>query len=517
MILQQQLPVPVWGTAPPGAMVSVYFAGQNLTTTADEEGKWMVKLEPLEASWTERTMVIQGPNSTITLSGILVGEVWLCAGQSNMAERFVEEKGRRIDPEVFEKNLSGFRFSPGYKDSCWYILSPDTQNRLSCVAFYFGMKLYEELSIPIGLIVRSWSGTPIQSWMPASAAEEIREALNIPKGWNEGDLLERQPGVQFDQQIDPIIPVAMRGVIWYQGERNAKTHTGWEYRYLLPYLIETWRELWAARARMERRNFPFYYVQVPTQESPVDAEWPWLRDAMRRALDLTENTGMAVFYDYGPSLHPENKKPAGERLALWALAKDYGYENIVCSGPLLDKVERVGRKLVLSFKYVGDGLRSASGGNKLKFFEIAGEDGVYVPARAWIEGDTVIVENETVSKPVYVRYLFKKPVPDPEVSLINAEGLPASPFMTDDFEYDDDLIIFPTPDDVKTFCPGEHGSIKGGHPNLMVLGRGDNPPEPPEVVPDPGYEFIGWVAFPSEFEVTAQYRSSSANRSSINR
>ena len=507
MVLQQGLPVPVWGVAPPGAKVSVSFAGQNITTTADAEGKWMVVLEPLEASWTERTMIIQGPNNTITLSGILVGEVWLCSGQSNMQERFNAEKGRRIDPEVFEKDLSGFRFSPGPEDSSWYILTPDTQYRCSCVAFYFGMKLYEELGVPVGLIIRSLGGTPIQAWMPKSTAEEIRKALNIPEGWNEENKPERFPGAQFDKQIDPIIPVAMRGVIWYQGERNARTHTGWEYRYLLPTLIETWRELWARAAGTEPRKFPFYYVQVPTQGVQPDAEWPWLRDAMRRALDLTENTGMAVFYDYGPSLHPENKQPAGERLALWALAKDYGRKDLVYSGPLLDKVERKGSMLVLHFRHVGSGLRSTSGGQELKFFEIAGNDGVYVPAKAWIvDDDAVVVMSPLVPEPVHVRYLFTKPEPDPEVSLINAEGLPASPFMTDDFDYDERLIIYPTPDDVKTFCPGEHGTLKGGCPNVMVIAYGDETPKPPEVIPDPGYEFIGWDSSLSPFEATAQYR-----------
>ncbi|NQT87773.1 9-O-acetylesterase, partial [bacterium] len=223
-------------------------------------------------------------------------------------------------------------------------------------------------------------------------------------------------------------------VIWYQGERNAKALTGWEYRHLLPFHIETWRELWADRAGLKPRKFPFYYVQAPTQESPVDGEWPWLRDGMRRALDLTENTGMAVFYDYGPSLHPGNKQPAGERLALWALAKDYGRKDLVHCGPLLDTVTIDGGKAVLTFKHVGGGLKSKSGGKSLEFFEIAGKDGKYVAADAVIEGDTVVVQSKQAPAPVYVRYLFRKPEPDPEVSLINAEGLPASSFITDDFK-----------------------------------------------------------------------------------
>ena len=429
MVLQRELPVPVWGAAAPGEKVSVSFDGQNLTTAADAEGKWMVKLKPLKTSKTGKTMTIKGSN-TITFSGVLVGEVWLCSGQSNMAGKFVKSKGRSIDPKAFEQDLSGFRFT---SRQGWTSLTPATQHLLSCVAYYFGIELYRELKIPIGLILRYNSGTPIQAWMPKDASEVIRKKLNIPEDWKD-NVAVRLPAAQFDDKIAPIVPVAFRGVIWYQGERNAKAQTGWEYRHLLPFHIKTWRELWAKRAGVKSRSFPFYYVQVPTQESPVDGEWPWLRDAMRRALDTTENTGMAVFYDYGPSLHPKNKQPAGKRLSLWALAKDYGRKNLVHCGPLLDKVQITGGKAVLTFKHVGGGLKNASGGKQLKFFEVAGKDGKYVAADARIEGDTVVVQNGRISEPVYVRYLFRKPEPNAEVSLINAEGLPASSFMTDDFK-----------------------------------------------------------------------------------
>jgi len=365
MVMQRGLPVPVWGTGAQGEKISVSFDGQHLNTTADGQGKWMVRLNPLKTSKTERKMTIKGSN-TITLSGILVGEVWLASGQSNMAGRFVKAKGRRIDPKVFKTDLSRFRFSN--INGGWHALSEKTQSLLSCVAFYFGIELYEALDVPIGLILRYNSGTPIQAWMPKDACEVIRKKLNIPADWND-TAANRLPGVQFDDKIAPIVPAAFRGVIWYQGERNAKAFTGWEYRHLLPHLIETWRGLWATRAGLAPRKFPFYYVQAPTQESPVDGEWPWLRDGMRRALDLTENTGMAVYYDYGPSLHPGNKQPAGERLALWALAKDYGRKDLVHCGPLLDTVTIDGGKAVLTFKHVGGGLKSKSGGKSLEFFE----------------------------------------------------------------------------------------------------------------------------------------------------
>lgn len=390
----------------------------------------MVRLAPLEASAKSRTMTVSGSN-TITFDDVLVGEVWLCSGQSNMAGRFVKSKGRAVDPDLFKKDLSGFRFSA--KNGGWRTLDEKSQTFISCVAYHFGIRIYEELDIPVGLIIRATSGSPIQSWMAASDAEEIRKKLNIPKDWGDPRKPDRA-ATEYRAWIDTIVPVAMRGVIWYQGERNAKTGTGGEYDDLLAFHVRTWRESWAERAGSKPRRFPFYYVQVPTQESPVDAEWPWLRDRMRRALDRIENSGMAVFYDHGPGLHPADKQPAGRRLSLWALAKDYGREDLVHCGPLLDGVDINGGTAVLSFRHVGGGLRNVSGGRGLKFFEIAGEDGRYVAADARIVGDTVVVRSGEIRKPVHVRYLFRKPKPDPEVSLINAEGLPASSFMTDDFK-----------------------------------------------------------------------------------
>jgi len=429
MVLQRELPVPVWGSASPGEDISVSFAGQELDATADDQGQWMVQLQPLETSNTNRTMIVRGSN-TIIFDRVLVGEVWLCSGQSNMAGKFVESKGRRIDPRVFDTDLSGFRFS---NQTGWHTLSQRSQNLISCVAYYFGIELYRELDIPIGLILRYNSGTPIQAWMPKEASEVIRKRLKIPEDWKDAQT-NRNPAVQFDDKIAPIVPVAFGGVIWYQGERNAKAETGYEYDDLLTFHIKTWRELWAERAGLEVREFPFYFVQVPTQESPVTGEWPWLRDRMRRALDKTENTGMAIFYDYGPGLHPENKEPAGQRLSLWALAKDYGRKDLVHCGPLLDQVQFDGDKAVLSFRHVGGGLKSKTGESNLKFFEIAGKDGNYVEAKSRIEEDTVVVQSKEVAAPAYVRYLFRKPEPNSEVSLINAEGLPASSFITDDFK-----------------------------------------------------------------------------------
>ena len=223
MVLQRELPVPVWGTAAPGEEVLVSFAGQEVATRAGENGKWMVRLAPLETSSKGKTLSVRG-NNTLTLSGVLVGEVWLCSGQSNMAGKFAPSKGRTVDATTFERDHSGFRFSS--KNGPWEAFTADTQARCSRVAYYFGMKLYGELGVPVGVINRATSGSPIQSWMAAEVAEEIRNESEIPFHW-------RDPGkpftaaTQYDVWIEPILPVCFRGVVWYQGERNTKTLTGW--------------------------------------------------------------------------------------------------------------------------------------------------------------------------------------------------------------------------------------------------------------------------------------------------
>lgn len=428
MVLQRELALPVWGMAEPEEEVTVKFAGQVKQTKADANGKWMVLLDPLVTSKQGQSLFVLG-NNRVELSGVLVGEVWLCSGQSNMADSFNSNKNRFIEPEYFEKGLAHMRVSTRHG---WTGIDEKTQRTISRVGFYFGEKLYRELDVPIGLILRYNSGTPIQAWIPEDDCEVIRKRLDIPSGWN--DVQEnRNPGVQFVDKIEPIVPVCFRGVIWYQGERNAKAQTGYEYRQLLPFMIENWRQLFARRADTPIRAFPFYYVQVPTQDAT--GEWPWLRDGMRRALGTTRNTGMAVFYDHGPSLHPHDKKFAGERLALWALAKDYGRSDLQYSGPLLESVRFRGSTAELSFDHVGERLSNPNGDNdNLAFFEIAGADGEYVPAAARIVDEQVHVTSSQISRPKFVRYLFRKSDPDPSVSLVNSAGLPASSFMTDDFK-----------------------------------------------------------------------------------
>ena len=391
----------------------------------------MLKLQPLKTSKVGRDLVIKSRN-TITYKNVVVGEVWLCSGQSNMAGRFSKSKGYSIEPEHFENDLSNFRVAVA--GIGWKVLTEKTQANVARVGFYFGIDLYKNIDAPIGLVLAAASSTPIQAWMPKDETERIRKKYGIREDWNGDNAPRANPELnaasQFQKKIELVSPMAMRGVIWYQGERNAKSWMGWEYRWMLTEMISIWRKYWAERAGEPVRDFPFYYVQVPVQDGVPAHQWVWLRDGMRRALDMSKNVGMAVFYDWGVDLHPDNKQPAGARLALWALAKDYG-KDIVYSGPLLDKVVYKGGKATVSFNHVGGGLKSKDGSSELKFFEIAGADGKYVEAKAVIKGDVVVVSSSAVSKPAGVRYLFVKKTPDATLSLINAEGLPASPFMTD--------------------------------------------------------------------------------------
>ena len=470
MVLQRDLPVPIWGTANPREKVTVNFAGQQHSTNADDNGDWMIKLNPLKTSAVGNKLTVKGTNELI-LSDVLVGEVWLCSGQSNMADSFNKSKNRFIPDDILNSDLSGFRVS---NKRGWESINEKSQQSISRVGFYFGLELYRKLNIPIGLVLRYNSGTPIQSWIPKMQSEVIRKRLNIPADWNDAQA-NRNPAVQFEDKIRPIIPFAFRGVVWYQGERNAKAFTGWEYKELLPFLIQTWRETWAKSAQVETRKFPFYYVQVPTQanlstnrSAATSNEWPWLRDGMRRALDLSENTGMAVFYDYGPSLHPHEKRYAGERLSLWALAKDYGKTDLVYSGPLLKTFSIDNKQATLTFDHVGSGLANAEEGDRLNYFEISGADGEYFDADARIADDAVIVSSPSVPTPVHVRYLFRKSPPNPNVSLINLEGLPASPFITDERCPDRKISDAATPREKKTLKnnPVRKETLGDGLPRL---------------------------------------------------
>jgi len=447
LVFQRDQIIPLTGTGFPGETITVTFKTREETTTVAADGSWLVHLDPEPASPDSSQLTVSGSVSTNGRSiRARVGEVWMCAGQSNMADSF-DNPPPALEAE-YQAWLSGGDFDHFYFSSRgdgWKRIEDAKRNIVSRTAFYFGMELYKTLNpdpnnitIPVGIIISANGGTPIQSWMPAEDAEVIRQELGIQENWNDWENKEniRGPGAQWDDKVDHIPPHSIRGVVWYQGERNAKSEMGYEYDLLLEHHVETWRRIWAERAGLPVTNFPFYYIEVSHRHERTDYEFAWLRDRLRRAMDIIPNSAMAHFYDGGPDLHPENKQLAGQRLALLARKNIYGETGLVAQGPLLDTVSYAGGQATLSFTGIGSGLVSVTDpvGGTLEFFEIAGADVDYKPATATIVGDTVVVQSAEVSDPAYVRYLFQvSPTqPAPDYSLANAEGIPAATFMTDD-------------------------------------------------------------------------------------
>jgi len=304
------------------------------------------------------------------------------------------------------------------------------------VAYYFGRELHETLKVPIGLVHSSWGGTPAEAWTPTAALraeaslapllEQWKQRITDAraKGAKDPSLHHHHPGNLYRGMIAPLVPLSIRGAIWYQGESNAGR--AWEYRTLFPVMIRAWREVWG------RPDLPFHFVQLANfrkvEPQPGDSAWAELRDAQQHTLRTVPHTGMAVTIDIGEAgdIHPKNKQDVGRRLARQALHAQYG-KAAVPSGPLYREHAHVGAKVTIHFDHVGDGL-AARDGETLLGFTIAGEDRKFVPATARIEGETVVVFSPQVPKPAAVRYAWAD---NPVCNLVNAEGLPASPFRTD--------------------------------------------------------------------------------------
>lgn len=426
-VLQRGQNVPVWGTANDGEKVTVEFAGQTATTTA-QGGKWKVELKPLEAGG-PFTMKISGDNE-VTVNNLLVGEVWVASGQSNMEWTL----NASFQPEV-EKPKANFpqiRMITAKKVASltpldevqgkWQECSPETVGGFSAVAYYFARDLHAKLGVPVGIISTSWGGTPAQAWTSAEGfeghpelkgfADQIKAAAEKPPEKGPGPHF---PGALYNAMIAPVIPYGMKGVIWYQGESNAGQSK--QYQTLFPAMIADWRTKW------KLGDFPFLFVQI----APFKGQPPEIREAQFLTLAKSRNTAMAVTTDYGDAndIHPKKKEPVGNRLSLAARALAYG-EKLVYSGPLYQEMKAAGDKAWISFSHLGGGLVAKDG--DLKGFTIAGADGKFVPAKAEIKGDKVIVSAEGVADPKAVRYGWEN-VPD--VNLFNEEGLPASPFRTD--------------------------------------------------------------------------------------
>lgn len=468
-VLQRGKPVPVWGSADAGENVTVTFGGQSVSTTADASGRWLVTLAPLSASATPATLTIVGKN-TVTLTDIVVGEVWLASGQSNMEWTVSETYDQAVDvPASTNPLIRHIKVAKTVADqpassvslaSPWQSATPATTLKFSAVGYYFARDIQALLGVPVGIINSSWGGTRIESWIapdplagdPAlafvgkdwakvlaeypekKAAHDValaafeqekaaaaaagrrftKRAPNAPQGPGH----HATPSGLYNAMISPLVPYALRGSIWYQGESNAGRPA--QYQTLFPALITDWR------AKFAQGDFPFYWVQLANFQSPTDTSWAFLREAQTKTLALPA-TGQAVIIDLGDvkDIHPRNKKDVGRRLARLALARDYGFK-IVDSGPVFAKAEREGASFRVTFTEVHGGLRAPL--NTLAGFEIAGADQVFQPAEARIEGEAVLVTCTAVSEPVAVRYAWRNA---PVAGLFNKEGLPAVPFRTD--------------------------------------------------------------------------------------
>ncbi|MCX6877485.1 MAG: sialate O-acetylesterase [Verrucomicrobia bacterium] len=457
MVLQQQVKLPVWGTAGPGEGVTVKIAGQSVLTTAGNDGRWKLELMPLSIG-DPLEMTVQG-NNTVTFKDVRVGEVWVCCGQSNMALTLnaTKDSAREIAAANFP-NLRLFNGTGGP----WTLCSPQPAAPFSAVAYYFGKHLQEGLDpVPIGLINISFSGTATEAWMPRESPEAAvilglrqesyrlnnakyqadfeRWKMDCEKAKAAGQPVPPEPrkmkrtapaGIETPGQYWPRVvamaPYGIRGVIWYQGEANCWSIPAAEYqRVLLPAMIAQWRQTWG------QGDFPFLMVQLPNYNyhPPYDSNtWPAFREAQQHVLDTVPNTGLAITLDVGDmsNIHPVNKQPVGQRLALWALTHTYGKQGLVFTGPRYKSVSVEGDKVRLTFDHVGGGLTWRDG-KVTTGFEIAGADGKYVQATPQIDGNTVVLHRPEVASPVAARYGWGD---ESLLTLMNKEGLPAWPLRS---------------------------------------------------------------------------------------
>ena len=481
-VLQREEAVPVWGWGKAGELVNVTFAGQSKQTTADDKGNWRVDLDALKASASGQVLEVTGTESgRLRVSDLLVGEVWMASGQSNMqwalssTERAKQDIPRADHPAIrmFLTDLVTAASPRRRVGGEWNVTTPQNAGKFSAVGYYFALKLHAEVGVPVGIIRTAWGGKPSEAFTsretlmskPEGRAlvqkleaetrrfdlgravaqyekklegwENIRKANRAEKDPKKRKKLPRKPqkpsppalspkraGAIYNGMIHPWAGYAMKGAIWYQGESNAGRAK--EYETIFPLLIQDWRKQW-------KRELPFYFVQLanfrrPTGRPGQASSWAELQNAQRLALRLP-NTGMAVINDIGAAgdIHPRNKKDVGERLARWALANEYGRKDVVVSGPLYRDFKVEGSKVRISFEYA-EGVKTSDGGEPGRF-EIAGKDQVWYWGKAVIDGEAVLVSSEEVPEPVAVRYAWAS---NPEgANLVNAAGLPASLFRTD--------------------------------------------------------------------------------------
>ena len=452
MVIQQNMPIRVWGWADPGTTVEVGMSDRRRAAAAKviagSDGKWMASLAAQKAEGKTWELMVKAGKKTIELKDILLGEVWICSGQSNMewsvqqSANPKEEIAAANHPQIRMFNVpKHIKQNEPQKDAqpaSWQICSPQTIARFSAVGYYFGRELNKELKVPIGLVGANWGGTRIEPWTPPVGFKTVPELKDYVEGLEQKKYKGGATQI-YNGMVAGLTPLSARGAIWYQGESNARD--GLRYEHLKYALVKGWREVF------QNKELSFYWVQLADWArghtgKPEGGGWGPVREGQRRALAL-EKTGMAVIMDIGDAkdIHPKNKQDVGKRLALQALARDYG-RGIVYSGPLYKSHKIEGSKVIVSFDHVGSGFMTAtkSGTHRmgplkktetkeLLSFSVRDDSGKWHFAKAVIEGKTVVVSSNTVKKPTAVRYAYDS---DPDVNFYNKEGLPASPFSTAD-------------------------------------------------------------------------------------
>ncbi len=443
MVLQQQTEVSVWGWAKAGSTVKIISSWNKKSYSAktDNDGNWKVKIQTPVASFTPYTLSVSEGNN-ITLKNILIGEVWLCSGQSNME---MPMKGFRSQPiaggpedtaDSRNSNIRMFtvkRTSKLYpQTNCegeWLEASRENTPNFSATAYYFGRLLYKNINVPIGLLHSSWGGSRIEAWMNRESLSNIPEK-KIPQKEEDIKIANGTPTVLFNGMIKPILGYGIRGAIWYQGESNRLEPD--LYVKMFDNMVRAWRQLW------EVGEFPFYYCQIApyayeyASRSDAGTHSGYIREAQAKGMQTTPNTGMAVLMDAdSPNcIHPPKKKDAGERMALWALAKTYGMKNISYKSPVMNNMEINGRLITLTFD-IPEAPGLTSYGKDIKNFVIAGKNKRFYPAVAAVSGNKVFLFSAAVADPTAVRYCFDD-TSDTEIFSVDA-GLPVSSFRTDNF------------------------------------------------------------------------------------
>ena len=443
MVLQRDQPLHIWGWAGPGEVVRLTLRGRSyVASVPDAAGRWQVTLPAMPAGG-PCVLTVAGQN-TIVLDDVLVGDVWLAAGQSNMQFKVKDANPRGYQPvqdadqEIAAANYPAIRMftvsqttasrpATEVAGSGWQVCSPATVADFSAVAYFFGREIHQHYRVPVGLLVSSWGGTPAEAWLSAEGLRAFPEFGPRIAEFARPDSSRRdeqlRPTALYNGMVAPLRPVALKGIIWYQGETNVERAA--QYRTLFPALIADWRAQWGA-------PLPFLFVQLANYQAarpaPAESAWAELREAQAAALVLPR-TGMATAIDVGEAadIHPHNKQAVAHRLALAARRVAYGDKHLVASGPSYKSMAVAGAAVRLKFANVGSGL-VANNGLPLQGFALAGADRIFHWASARLVGDEVRVESPKVPAPVAVRYDWAD---NPAGNLINKEGLPAVPFRTD--------------------------------------------------------------------------------------